>query len=354
MSERLAHLDALAPLVEGRPMAMAHLARLLQAEGQADRAVDLCLRARAAAPGSEELATLVASILSADVPSWHFRIVRDEMRNNAYAAALQRAVRPGCRVLEIGAGSGLLAMMAARAGAARVVTCEVNPTIARLARDVVAANGLVDRVRVVNAHSSALDVERDLGGRADVLVSEIISNDGLGEGVIPSVEDAWQRLLAPDARVIPMRLHIRVALAEDRRLRRGMGVVSGFDLSRFDVAAPHCYQLGSDAPRLALHSEPATLFTIDFQQRSSYPPAEASVALAATGGPINGIAQWIALDMDGHGAYDVRPAHASNSCWAVMFHPSVATAPIDAGRRVLVCGRHDRQSLHLWTSGDAR
>ena len=44
----------------------------------------------------------------------------------AYDAALRRAIRPGCRVLEIGTGSGLLAMMAARAGAAQVVTCERN------------------------------------------------------------------------------------------------------------------------------------------------------------------------------------------------------------------------------------
>jgi len=352
MSDRMSALQALLPAVEGNAMAMAHLARLLQAEGQAERAMDLCLRARAASPGSEELATLVSSIVSADVPSWHFRIVRDDVRNRAYDAALQRAVRPGCRVFEIGAGSGLLAMMAARAGAGRVVTCEANPTIARLARDVVAANGLSDRVSVIAAHSTAVDVARELGGPADVLVSEIISNDGLGEGVIPSVEDAWQRLLAPTARVIPGRLHIRVALAEDRRIRRRMGVVSGFDLSRFDVAAPHCYQLDAEAPRLALRSEPATLFTLDFQQRRSYPSAEASVPLMATGGPVNGIAQWIALDMDDEGRYDVRPGHQTRSCWAVMFFPIETALTVDAGRTLDVRGRHDRQSLHLWTSDE--
>jgi len=351
MSDRLAALEALAPLVEGKPTAMAHLARLLQAEGQADRAVDLCLRARAAAPASEELATLVASILGANVPSWHFRILRDDARNRAYDEALRRAVRPGCTVFEIGAGSGLLAMMAARAGAGRVVTCEVNPTIARLARDVVAANGLADRVTVLTAHSTVVDAARDLGGRADVLVSEIISNDGFGQDVIPAIEDAWQRLLAPAARVIPMRLHIRVALAEDRRLRRGLGVVSGFDLSAFDVASPHCYQVDRES-RLVLRSEPATLFTIDFQLRRSYPSAEASVPLVAAGGAINGIAQWIALDLDDEGRYDVWPGQRSDSCWGIMFHPMETGLTVEGGGTVHVRGRHDRRSLQLWTSSE--
>ncbi len=352
--DRTHALEALLPAVEGKPLAMAHLARLLQAEGQAERAMDLCLRARAAAPGSEELAALVSSILSADVPSWHFRIVRDDIRNRAYDEALRRAIRPGDRVFEIGAGSGLLAMMAARAGAGRVVTCEANPTIARMARDVVAANGLADRVSVVAAHSTAVDAAGALGGPVDVLVSEIISNDGLGEGVIPAVEDAWKRLLSPTARVIPMRLHIRVALAEDRRLRRGMGVVSGFDLSPFDVAAPHAYQVGGDAPRLVLRSEPATLFSIDFQRDRFYPSAEAAVPLVGTGGRVNGIAQWIALDMDEEGRYDVRPGQRTDSCWAVMFYPIETPLTVDAGRTVDVRGRHDRQSLHLWTAGEPR
>src|SRR5262245_27922181 len=147
MSDRTSKLEALLPLVEGKPLAMAHLARQLQADGQPERALDLCLRAREAAPDDEELAPLVTSILSTNVPSWHFRIVRDEVRNGGYESALARAITPGCRVIEIGTGTGLLAMMAARAGARTVVTCEASPIVARLARDIIEVNGYGDRVR---------------------------------------------------------------------------------------------------------------------------------------------------------------------------------------------------------------
>src|SRR5262245_32392692 len=135
------HLDALLRGVEGNPVGMVHLARLFQADGREEQAIDLCLRARAAAPDDEELATLMASILSTNVPSWHFRLVRDEARNRAYECALMRAIRPGCRVLEIGTGTGLLAMMSARAGAGTVITCEAKPIIAHVAREIVVANG---------------------------------------------------------------------------------------------------------------------------------------------------------------------------------------------------------------------
>src|SRR5262245_39237507 len=253
MSDRSQALDALLPLTEGKPRAMAHLARLLQEDGKPERALDLCRRALAASPDDPQLAALVASIVSTTVPSWHFRLVRDAARNNAYAGALRRAIHPGCRVLEIGTGTGLLAMMAARAGAGAVVSCEVNPIVARLAQETIAVNGYADRVRTIARHSTALDAARDLGGRADVLVSEIFSNDAVGEGALPAIEDAWGRLLHPDAIVIPARVRIVVALADDRlRDHRRMGVVNGFDLSYFDRAAKPSYQIGADARRLTL------------------------------------------------------------------------------------------------------
>src|SRR5262249_45946357 len=51
------------------------------------------------------------------VPRWHFAMLNDSERNDALAVALERVVRPGSHVLDIGSGSGLLAMVAARAGA---------------------------------------------------------------------------------------------------------------------------------------------------------------------------------------------------------------------------------------------
>src|SRR6266567_942463 len=87
------------------------------------------------------------------VPAWHFAMMDDKPRNTAYRAAIARAV-PGKRVLEIGTGAGLLAMMAARAGASTVTTCERVGLIADRARDIVALNGLATRVKVIGKSSA--------------------------------------------------------------------------------------------------------------------------------------------------------------------------------------------------------
>src|SRR4029079_4411538 len=70
------------------------------------------------------------------VPGWHFAMMDHHKRNEAYEAAIRRAV-PGKRVLDIGTGAGLLALMAARAGAAKVTACEAVPIIGELAREII-------------------------------------------------------------------------------------------------------------------------------------------------------------------------------------------------------------------------
>src|SRR5262249_7167513 len=82
------------------------------------------------------------------IPAWHFTMLHDRRRNDVYESAIARAVRAK-RVLEIGTGTGLLSMLAARSGAKSVVTCEAVDVIAERAREIIAANGFADRVTIV-------------------------------------------------------------------------------------------------------------------------------------------------------------------------------------------------------------
>jgi type I protein arginine methyltransferase len=64
----------------------------------------------------------------------------NKARMDAYAAALRDAVTPNSVVLDIGAGTGIFALLACRYGARRVYAIEPDDAI-NLAREVAAANG---------------------------------------------------------------------------------------------------------------------------------------------------------------------------------------------------------------------
>lgn len=139
-------------------------------------------------------------------------MLKDARRNGAYAAAIAGAVaaftaaagRPPV-VLDVGAGTGLLSMLAAAAGAARVTAVEQWPVMAAIARDVVARNRAAGAlppacaIDVLAQRSFDVAVPADMPARADVVVSEILDSALLGEGIVESLRHAFQHLAAPAA-----------------------------------------------------------------------------------------------------------------------------------------------------------
>lgn len=349
---RVQGLLALRVAANRNPRALAALARLLLAEGLRDEAMEAASRAVAIAEGDEAVRAVAADVLSDGVPAWHFVIVGDAARNDAYEAALRRAVTPGCLVLEVGTGTGLLAMMAARAGAGRVVTCEASESVARTAREIVARNGFADRITVIGRHSSALDLARDLGTPADVFVSEIVSNNLVGEGVFDVLEDVRHRLVRQGGAVIPEGGQLRVALCCDLKWESTrLGTISGFDLSPFNRLAPPRRLAATNAPRLSLRSDAASLFSIDLTAGGPFPDQSGRVVLRSSGGRVNAVAQWIALDLDGISRYENRPGPDANSCWGVILHPLGRTLDTQPGECLAVHGRLERHTARIWVEG---
>ena len=138
-----------------------------------------------------------------DSPGPHVAMLEDRVRTSAFLAALDEVVRSEDVVLDIGTGTGVLAVGAARAGARQVYAIEATP-LAQHARNVVRANGLDGRVTVVEGWSTRVALPE----RADLAVAEILGSDALEERVLPVLLDARARLLAPGARLIPSAIRI--------------------------------------------------------------------------------------------------------------------------------------------------
>ena len=100
-------------------------------------------------------------------------MMNESHRNDAYYEGIKTAVQPGKLVLEIGAGSGLLSMMAAKLGANHVVACEAEPLVAKTATEIVKTNGFANTVTILSKISYDVELGKDLPEKADVLIHEI-------------------------------------------------------------------------------------------------------------------------------------------------------------------------------------
>src|SRR4030095_6929418 len=91
-------------------------ARVYRDLKQSDAAIRMLRRALSLRPGEWKIRALLQDLLASHVPPSLFRMMNDVARNRPYETAIYRAVKSNSHVLQIGTGSGVLAMMAARAG----------------------------------------------------------------------------------------------------------------------------------------------------------------------------------------------------------------------------------------------
>lgn len=133
----------------------------------------------------------------------HTAMLNDRDRSGAYLQAIRATVRPGDVVVEIGAGTGILSIAAAQAGAKHVYAIEATG-IASVAERMIAANGATDAITLLKGWSTQIELPE----RADVLISEIIGDGVFEERILEALRDARQRMLKPDARLIPERMQV--------------------------------------------------------------------------------------------------------------------------------------------------
>ena len=138
---------------------------------------------------------------SSSLPT-HHALLTDVPRVMAYAQAIARHCRDRV-VVEVGCGSGILSILAARAGARRVIAIE-EMEIADLAAAMFCSNGCADVVELHRANSRDVELET----QADVILHEIFGVDPFEENLLPSIVDARRRFLKPGGRLLPHRVEV--------------------------------------------------------------------------------------------------------------------------------------------------
>lgn len=272
------------------------------------------------------------------VPRWHFPMLNDLERNDAFAVALERVMIPGAHVLDIGSGTGLLAMMAARAGAASVTTCEQNPMLAELARRIIAQHGLSDMITVISKRSTDLVVGVDMAQRADLVVSEIVDCGLIGEGVLPTVAHAREHLLALHGTLLPEGAHLFGALLDSPAVA-GLNRVrsaGGFDLDLLNsLSTPGHFPVRLPTWPHRLLSPTAALGSFDFRFGPTGDGSQETEVQVAESGTAHGLAVWFELVLGGGIVLRNSPENLA-SHWMQAFVSFAEPVELRAGDRFRV------------------
>lgn len=263
------------------------VAQLGEQGTQAGAIFDLLVELSLLVPAAEAVATPVMFGNFAGV-NIHRAMLADSVRLKGYEAAIRAVVRPGDVVIDAGSGTGVLAVLAALAGARKVYAIEASE-YARVARQVAADSGVADRVEVVQANFG--DIE--LPEKARVLVTETFGAWVLAEGALPELRTCAQRNLLPDGVTIPQGFSLFLTPLE----RAPAGLLepfvrhpSGLDLSSLRAEAlGRAMQLPlqrpSSAPVIPVGSWPLLSQTDDL---------EAQVEVE---GPCEALCAWFTLEL---------------------------------------------------------
>ncbi|HEX9365248.1 MAG TPA: 50S ribosomal protein L11 methyltransferase [Vicinamibacterales bacterium] len=267
----------------------------------------------------------------------HRQYLADRSRIERYESALRETIRPGDVVVDLASGTGILGLLACRAGAARVYAVEVQP-IAGVARAIARANGYADRLHVLHCHSS----EARLPEPADVVLSDQIGRFGFDAGLLPLFDDARARLLKPGGRLIPSRLDLIVAPVEHPRQFDRVAFwgrrPAGFDFATVRPMAANTGYPTRLGPRQLL-SEPQPGVRLDLAVAAHYPLRLDAAFVVRRNGTLDGIAGWFSAQLSPSATLSNSPLDPHRITRRQAFFPIESPVAVGEGDRVDVAMR---------------
>ena len=259
------------------------------------------------------------------------RMLADGARMDAYARALEAAVRPGSVVLDIGTGTGILAMLACRFGARRVFALEPADAV-QAAREVARANGMADRIEFIQDLSTRVT----LAERADVIVSDLRGSLPLFQGIIDSLADARERHLAPGGVMIPRADHLVAAPVDAPRAWAEVAApweecAMGFDMDAARRRAVHTVRRVELDPGHAL-APAARWATLDYRTRTDPHAAGSPQWTVERPGRMHGLAVWFHAELADGISFHTGPG--TRTTYRTSFFPWAQPVEVEPGDTV--------------------
>ncbi len=158
---------------------------------------------------------------------YHYEMVSDPKRVGPFKLAIQNACK-GKRVFESGIGTGIMSILAARAGAVKVYASEIDMDVADFAQKNIEKNGFQDIITILRKNTMDVTIE-DLGGeKVDVAIAENLSTWEVNEPEIMVYNHINQSLIKEDGVRIPEIIYNNLELANSQYVYEGVDIRTNY------------------------------------------------------------------------------------------------------------------------------
>ena len=286
---------------------------------------------------------------------YHRNLLADRQRIFAFQNAIEEVVQPGDVVLDLGAGTGILGLLACRAGARRVYAIEEGEII-EVAKEVCRTNGFEDQMIFLRGHSN----EVELPEKVDVVIADQLGPFGVDAGMLEYFNDARKRFLKSEGLFVPFRIELYLAPVHSdelwRRIQMWNNSFAGFDFGPAYQAALHSvYPFAFSEQNLM--GSPVRLVSIE-------PGDEISELLDMTGsikieesGILHGIAGWFLGHLSPNVVISNSPVEPKPISRTNLFFPIPKPLRVDSGDSldISICWKetgfqwHFSNGLHIYS-----
>merc|ERR1712038_2023661 len=163
----------------------------------------------------------------------HEEMLKDEVRTLTYRNSMyhNKHLFKDKVVLDVGCGTGILSMFAAKAGAKHVYGVDMSGIVEQ-ATKIVANNGLADSVTIIRGKIEEIKLPVE---KVDIIISEWMGYCLFYESMLDTVLFARDKWLAPNGLMFPDKATLYVTAIEDRQYKddkiNWWDDVYGFDMS---------------------------------------------------------------------------------------------------------------------------
>lgn len=220
----------------------------------------------------------------------HRKYLSDVPRIAAFRKAIEEIVHPGDCAVDLGCGTGIMGLMACRAGASRVYAIESEGIIG-LARAIASDNGYGGRIQFLRGLSTRLEIPE----KVDVVITDQIGRFGFEAGIVQYFQDAVRRFLKPGGKLIPSAVDLCVAPVTCPALWDGQNFwnqsPAGFDFRAARQIAGNARYPFTYGPRNLL-ARPGIAARIDLYHADAENLAGSSAFEIEHAGQLHGIGGW--------------------------------------------------------------